>query len=490
MRLRRLIFLLIAWLPTWCFAQQIEKIKFDKEDSTEGYYLAIQPQSKNIKGLVILLTSFLPPEILLTETKLHSVAYTNDLLTVVAPMKRKLYADQFAVNRINTIVNDLQKRFHADLSKTVLAGYDDAGNIALRYTELCYETPGKYPLQPKAVFGIDSPVDLFGLWHWSEGQIKKNFWPGAVGDAKFYLETMTREHGTIDQNAKEYQELTPFYSKADSTGNERFLKDVAVRLYYDVDIEWQLANRRNSLYDTKLPDASELVKRLLLIGNKRAEFIASKKQGVRNNGIRHPTTISIVDEVECIQWIKNILGIFDPMAWVAPYKLQIPKNWETERFSLPADFAPGMSFKGVEDLRFTPGWGDNTREDYWSYAYLWWLDEGQEINTETLEKNLTALYTGLVNRNIVSRKIDQSKTVPTFVKVRKVKTLPGDMQSFSGQVHMLDYMEQRPIVLNTLIQVKACDAGKTAVLVQVSPKPYTHQVWQQFKELEKSFSCN
>jgi len=110
MRLRRVIFLLIAWLPTWCFAQEIEKIKFDKEDSTEGYYLAIRPQSKNIKGLVILLTSFLPPEILLTETKLHSVAYSNDLLTVVAPMKRKLYADQFAVNRINTIINDLQKK--------------------------------------------------------------------------------------------------------------------------------------------------------------------------------------------------------------------------------------------------------------------------------------------------------------------------------------------------------------------------------------------
>ena len=50
-------------------------------------------------------------------------------------------------------------------------------------------------------------------------------------------------------------------------GNEQFLSKVAVRLYYDTDIEWELKNRRNSYYDTYIPDGSEMVKRLLLEGN-------------------------------------------------------------------------------------------------------------------------------------------------------------------------------------------------------------------------------
>ena len=82
--------------------------------------------------------------------------------------------------------------------------------------------------------------------------------------------------------------------------------NVPVRLYYDTDIEWQLKNRRNSFYDTKMADGSELINRLLLAGNNEAEFIASKQPGLRSNGMRHPNSISIVNEVECIHWIKSM----------------------------------------------------------------------------------------------------------------------------------------------------------------------------------------
>src|SRR5688500_5781688 len=250
----------LVFLPSFIYCQSIEKIIVDSKDSTDGYYLAIPPQSKNIKGVVVLLTSFMPPENLLPETKLHNVAYVNDILTIVASTKQKLYADSAAVNRINSILKDVTKRFSADPSKFILSGYDEAGNIALRYTEFTYENPSRFTVQPKAVFGIDTPVDLFGLWHWSERQIKKNFWPGAVGDAQYYLTTMTKENGTIYRNTARYKAVSPFYKEADTTGHEQYLKTVAVRLYYDTDVDWHLKNRRNSLYDTKIPDGSELIK--------------------------------------------------------------------------------------------------------------------------------------------------------------------------------------------------------------------------------------
>jgi len=328
------------------------------------------------------------------------------------------------------------------------------------------------------------------LRRWSESQIKKNYWPGAVGDAKFYIETMTKEHGTIYDNVERYKQLTPFRKDADIPGNEQFLKGVAVRLYYDADIEWHLANRRNSLFDTKLPDGSEMINRLLLAGNVGAEFIASKKQGIKNDGSRNPSTISIVDEVDCIQWIKRNLDIFDAHTWIPPYALTTPEGWGTERFALSPDFAPAMTYKGVEDIRFAPGWSDSTKQDYWSSAYLWWLEGAPQINAAGLQRNLQLYYSGLVNRNVIGSNIPKDKVVPTEVAVRKIKTASRDLQTFAGSIHMLDYMTQRPMLLNTVIHVKDCNTeNRVAVLIELSPKPLKHNVWEQMDIIANSFSC-
>jgi hypothetical protein len=42
----------------------------------------------------------------------------------------------------------------------------------------------------------------------------------------------------------------------------------------------------------------------------------------------------------------------------APYIFPLPQNWGTEKINFPITFAPKIAFKGVEELRFTPGWND------------------------------------------------------------------------------------------------------------------------------------
>src|SRR5665213_62704 len=96
---------------------------------------------------------------------------------------------------------------------------------------------------------------------------------------------------------------------------------------------------------------------------------------------------------------------FDGNKWNAPYNLNFPKGWDVERFLIPIEFAPEIPYKGVEDIRFTPGWGNVKSDEYWTYAFLWYLDDTQKINAKIVENNLKAYYTGLVRRNIVPRKI-------------------------------------------------------------------------------------
>src|SRR6185436_14131182 len=160
----------ILFIPCTGITQNSEKIIFDQKDSTNGYYLAIRPSVPDIKGVVILFSSFGRPENLLPETKLHNVAFANGILTVFASLPGKIYADTSAVTRINAILKHVVNKFSADTSRVALAGYDFAGNVVLRYTELTYEHPLEFLLQPRAVFAINSPVDLFALWHWAERQ--------------------------------------------------------------------------------------------------------------------------------------------------------------------------------------------------------------------------------------------------------------------------------------------------------------------------------
>ncbi|MCW3093565.1 MAG: hypothetical protein JWP81_4634 [Ferruginibacter sp.] len=174
----------------------------------------------------------------------------------------------------------------------------------------------------------------------------------------------------------------------------------------------------------------------------------------------------------------------------ASYYLQTPMGWTTERISFPIDFAPAISYKGTEDLRFAKGWGDINSDEHWCYAFVWWLDGKPAINEMVLQQNLTEYYNGLVKRNIIERKIPQNKVIPTEVIVKKIATTSGDIVTYTGTIQMLDYLDEKPILLNCTIHVKSCDTkDHTALLFQISPKPRDHAAWKPLEMLNLNFSC-
>ncbi len=182
---------------------------------------------------------------------------------------------------------------------------------------------------------------------------------------------------------------------------------------------------------------------------------------------------------------------FDGSKWKAPYTLSFPEGWGVERFPIPIEFAPKIPYKGVEDIRFAPGWGDAKSEEYWTYAFLWYLDEAPAINAKIIESNLNEYYTGLIGRNIERRKIPAQKLLPVKTSMKEVNTAPGDLKTFYGTIAMLDYMEQKPQILNCIVHLKSCAGqSKGFVFNQISPKAMTDKVWVSLDLLWKSFDCN
>ena len=297
---------LIFWYGN-LLAQNFEKIEFN-EDIEEGYYLAVPPESAEIAGVLVLLPGFAQKaESIFPETKIHNVAYVNGILTIAIAGGHKLYADEKVTAKLDEAFNYIKKKFSVDKENFVIGGFSAGGTISLRYAEYCYENPERASVQPQAVFSVDSPVDLFHIWDYFNREIEKNFSEAGVSEAKYVAEIMLKEIGDPQTNKANYERLTPFNSELTNPGNEKYLKNIGVRVYHDVDIAWQLKKRRRSLFDSNALASSEMINRLLLLNNERAEFKTAKKPGYRSSGVRHPHSWSIVDEVELIQWVKNCL---------------------------------------------------------------------------------------------------------------------------------------------------------------------------------------
>ena len=289
-------------------AQDFEKIVLDKSDKLCGYYLAMKPYD-TIRGVLVLFpTRGYSPETVFISTKLQNLGWANGLLTIAVSAGESFYADSKAIRNLNRTLKDVIRRYKVDSDTFIIGGFGGGGMIGLRYTEYCYEKPTEFPIQPKAVFALDPAVDLINLWKYFEREIKNGISEVGISEARYVLNELKKSIGDIEDNIESYKELTPFYVNNKETGNERFLKDIPVRLYYDVDLEWYLENKLRSAYDLNFLDGSEFIKRLRILGNKKAEFIQATGKGVRFNGQRHPHAWSILNEVEFIKWIHEILN--------------------------------------------------------------------------------------------------------------------------------------------------------------------------------------
>ncbi|MEO6733582.1 MAG: hypothetical protein ABIN01_20330 [Ferruginibacter sp.] len=181
---------------------------------------------------------------------------------------------------------------------------------------------------------------------------------------------------------------------------------------------------------------------------------------------------------------------FDGHKWEAPYHLAIPKDWTIERFLIPISFAPKIPYKGVEDIRFSPGWANVKSDEYWTYAFLWYLDGSPETDAKIIAENLRAYYTGLIEVNRESHKVPVEKLIPVLTSFKETQVGKGDIKTYTGTIEMLDYMQQKPIILNCITHLKSCtETNKTILFYELSPKPFTHKNWQSLDELWGGFKC-
>src|SRR4030095_3246754 len=84
----------------------------------------------------------------------------------------------------------------------------------------------------------------------------------------------------------------------------------------------------------------------------------------------------------------------DAAATAPSARWPIPTGWRHETFALPPASAPTLPFHGSEDLRFMPGFSSPTAPDYWSYVFVWWLDQPPTFDATSLRSSPKTYFPG------------------------------------------------------------------------------------------------
>lgn len=76
---------------------------------------------------------------------------------------------------------------------------------------------------------------------------------------------------------------------------------------------------------------------------------------------------------------------------------QVPAGWKHETIPFPLDFAPGLAHRGLEELRFPPGFLDEAAPNRWSYAFVWRLEDAATLDATQLGDELAVYFRGLLS---------------------------------------------------------------------------------------------
>lgn len=157
-------------------------------------------------------------------------------------------------------------------------------------------------------------------------------------------------------------------------------------------------------------------------------------------------------------------------------------DWGKEFFHFPIHFAEEIPYRGVEEVVFPKGWIKPDSDDFWSYVFVWALEDKREVTVEELEENLKLYFDGLSEG---SSRTDQSKLIEATVEFETNKNTE-DSIAFFGELTIFDgFATQEPLTLYARIYSDYCEEKEQLILLfRFSPLSYDHDIWDKLRTVK------
>jgi hypothetical protein len=156
-----------------------------------------------------------------------------------------------------------------------------------------------------------------------------------------------------------------------------------------------------------------------------------------------------------------------------------PEGWRSETIPFPLEFAPELAYRGVEELRFAPKFFDASSPTYFTYSFVWLLEDGPAFGAAPLAHDLDVYFTGL------ARAVAPSKFEPKAHDARLEQQKDG---TYRGVVHTVDaFGDGRALTLAVVGEAVTCGSHRGIVL-SLSPRT-DDTMWTTLNRQRRTFQC-
>jgi hypothetical protein len=153
--------------------------------------------------------------------------------------------------------------------------------------------------------------------------------------------------------------------------------------------------------------------------------------------------------------------------------LETDSTWNQEVFQFPIPFAPEIKFDGFEDARFPKFWAKKDSADFWSYIFVWSINNPMELTSGILENNIEKYFNGLMN---------YQNSVALFVK----KEPSTNANKYIGKLKTFDALvTKKNMTLNVTAEHFYCiQSKKTYIVFKFSPKEFGANIWNKLENVK------
>lgn len=170
---------------------------------------------------------------------------------------------------------------------------------------------------------------------------------------------------------------------------------------------------------------------------------------------------------------------------LAETKFVFDGDWRGERIDLPPGFAPDLGWTGVENIRFSPGMFDPTKESFFSYALVFLLKEGDDVSAEGIQREVLTYYRGL-SAAVLKGKNMHTDTEKFEFELSEPTEAEG-ATTYTGKLKWIEpFATQKGQFLNMDIRVWK-HGNQPALFFSVSPQPEDHEVWKDLFRIRDTF---
>ncbi len=306
---KNILLILTLFTSFITYAQRIETVYLNPKDSTTNMYVAVYPENETVKSYMVLLDAFRNSPIdVLSQTDIPKYASQNGILTIIPILKTgsSFFGSDWASQQsLKEILEHVVTKHHLKGKDFFIGGFSIGGTCAVKYSELSIQN--NYPIKPKAVFAIASPLDWERYYNAAKRVVRLSN-PEKVNQEVFYMiDKIEKEmKGTPKTALNNFYTNSP-YSFSDTTQKAiKSLIKTPIMLISEPGIQWGLKERGYDISYNNITDHSAMINELQRLGNTNAVLVTTIDKGYRKpDNIRHPISWSIADPEQIIKWLQS-----------------------------------------------------------------------------------------------------------------------------------------------------------------------------------------